>query len=100
MKRFILCLLAVTMLVSCFALVSCINEKDPNKDQANTLDNILQNGGKKPNEVLDLPTDLNYGGDKFTVLTYNSMVDEFGDTQSEKPDPIQESLVTRDSYIE
>lgn len=100
MKRIILCLLTVTMLVSCFALASCENRKEPEKNPENTLDNVLQNGEKNPNEVLDLPTDLNYGGDKFTVLTYNSMVDEFGDSESEKPDPIEEALFTRDSYIE
>lgn len=100
MKRIILCLLVATMLFSCLALAGCKDEPEIEETGENTLENVLQNGTKDPSEMLDIPTDLNYGGDHFTVLTYNSMVDEFGDSKNEKPDAIEESLYVRDSYIE
>lgn len=97
--KLMLCFLVLATLISCTALASCKKDEGQGTEE-NTLDQVLENMDKDDNSVLTLPSDLNYGGEDFTVLTYNSLVDEFGNSKSENPDSIEEALFNRDTYIE
>lgn len=97
MKKILLCFLALSMLISCFAMVGCQNENDtPEETESEEL--IIETG--EGNAELTLPSNLNYGGEEFNILIYNTMVDEFGDAEIDKPDSVQEALFNRDSYIQ
>lgn len=99
-KKLILCFLVLSTMISCIGLVSCQKKDDGQGTEENTLDQLLDSVDKNDDSVLTLPSGLNYGGEEFAVLTYNSLVDEFGNSKSDNPDTIEEALFNRDSYIE
>ena len=98
MKKFLICFLLLSMLLSCFALVGCQKEDEKETNETDTEEIILETG--EGNAALTLPSNLNYGGEEFNILIYNTMVDEFGKDDLDKPDAIQEALFNRDAYIE
>lgn len=97
MKKIILCLLALSMLASSLLLAGCGgNNNEPPKDTTPTVE--IETG--VGDNVLTLPEDLDYGGEKFNILIYNTMVEEFNNFETEKPDSIQSALISRDSFVQ
>ena len=97
MKRIILCLLALLTVASCLTFVGC--KKDQGSEQTPPPSMPSMEAGEG-NASLTLPSDLNYGGEEFNILIYNTMVDEFGMEDIDESDSIQEALFNRDAYIE
>ena len=99
-KKLILCVLTLSMLISCVALAGCKKKGQQQTQEENTLGDILDSVEKNDDSALTLPSDLNYAGESFTVLTYNALVDEFGNSTGENKDVVEEALFTRDSFVE
>ena len=99
-KKLTVGLLILTMLASCFVFAGCNKQQTEENTEENTLGEVLENIETQEDfSKLTLPEGLNYGGEEFTVLTYNSMVDEFGNSTSKDPDMVEEALYNRDSYV-
>ena len=99
-KKLILCFLVLSTLISCMALASCQKKDDGKGTEENTLGDVLGTANSGENSDLTVTPGHTYGGEDFTVLTYNALVDEFGNSTSENPDSVEEALFNRDSYIE
>ncbi len=97
-KKLILCFLVLSTLISCVGLVSC-QTKGGNETEENTADKLPNSNGNDDSE-LTVDPGKSYGGEDFTVLTYDALVDEFGNSNSEDPDAVEEALFNRDSYVE
>lgn len=95
MKRFLTLALALLMLMSCFALASCKNDKDKPDD----TDEEEYTQPANLNEQLDVPENLNFD-DEFKVLGFNGLAPEFGDAELSEPDLVEQSLYERDDFVE
>ena len=100
MKKTITALLAVWMCFSCLSLAACNRDNGNEAETTATTENSnLQIGTEDESSKLDLPNGLKYGED-FSVLTFDSMVDEFGNPDAAEHASIEQALFERDKYIE
>lgn len=99
MKKLLVFLIACLLVLST-CLVGCQNTtNDPKDTTAKDGESTPEGEETLPeNEMLGLPDDLNYGNAEFTILSYNALVDEFGDKSA--TDVISQSMVERDSFVE
>ena len=103
MKKIILCFLLFATVFSCLTFVGCkskapVKEPDQTKAEPNSEQDTVVT--EEDYTALTLPSDLNYGNQEFSILIYNTMVDEFGKEDIEKPDSVQSALYSRDAFIE
>lgn len=97
MKRILAVLLVLGTLLSTFLLASCGNgsgKENPTETGSNDpLESV-----EDPNTRLDLPSDLKYN-DKFSILSWKSWVNEFGEDEGDTGS-VEQELYKRDIYIE
>ena len=95
MKKSLLLLLALLLAVSA-ALSACKNGDEPGSDTTPPADT----GGQADGAVTpDVPEDYKIGGD-FRVLSYQANVAEFGDSEAEQSDTVNDELIKRDFWLE
>lgn len=102
MKRILLFALVLVLLFGT-VLTSC--GKKGGKDAVTTEEIITLDEGKGGEEtkedrssIFDVPENLDYGNDDFTVFTYNAVLNEFGDKTH--TDTVSQTVVRRDSWVE
>lgn len=98
MKRIISAFLAVLMLSGCVLMSSCKKEK--NGDESGASEALTTAPVNDVSEEFTVPDSLDYGKKTFNVLTFNSIVPEFGDVAGDMGDSVNSALVTRDLYTE
>lgn len=99
MKRTVLLLLTLLLAMSAM-LVSCRSGNDSGKET--TPPSNIGSGeenGDDASVVPDIPADYTIGGE-FRILGYNAFVNEFGVSNMEKSDSVNEELLKRDFYLE
>ena len=94
MKKFLTLLMAVLMFISCLGLSSC--KEEPPKTDKETEDYTVPPSAE---ELLDFPSDLRFDGE-FSVLTPEFTIPEFGDPTLSEQDPVEQSLLERDYFVE
>lgn len=100
MKKLLVLILAITMLISCFGLVSC--KKETSEQQSTEPSNEQPadpSQGEEINDTLGIPEDLKYDG-VFKILGFNGNAPEFGDAELAEPDGVEQALLKRDVYVE
>lgn len=98
MKKIISAFLAVFMLSGCVLMSSC--NKEGNGDESGTSEAITTAPVHDDSADFTVPEDLDYGQKTCNVLTFNSIVPEFGDVTEDMGDTVNAALVTRDRYTE
>ena len=96
MKRFLTLALALLMLVSCFALASCKNDKKPEDTDDGNEEHTQP---EDLNAQLDISESVKFDGE-FKILGFNGLVPEFGDSTLSKPDMVEQALMERDYFVE
>lgn len=101
LKKILLVLLAMTMLLSCVALVSCKGDPAQTEGEGTTAEPSTGDGTTEGsgNEELGISDDVKFEG-FFKVLGYNCNVSEFSDETWTEPDHVEMSLISRDAYVE
>ncbi|MBQ8213261.1 MAG: hypothetical protein IJZ80_04565 [Clostridia bacterium] len=94
MKKIVTLLMAVFMLVSCLGLSSC--KEDPPQPEKGTEDYTAPPSAE---DLLGFPSELRFDGE-FSVLTPVFGIPEFGDPTLSDQDPVEQSLLERDYFVE
>ena len=98
MKKIYSVFLAAATVLTGLTMYACSNDQPPS-DSDSTNGTVEYTQPDNSNEQLGIPEDIKFDG-VFSVLTYDSSVDEFANLEDNDPDMVEQSLRSRDLYVE
>lgn len=98
MKKIYSVFLAAATVLTGLTMYACSNDQPPS-DSDSTNGTVEYTQPDNSNDQLGIPEDIKFDG-VFSVLTYDSSVDEFANLEDNDPDMVEQSLRSRDLYVE